>query len=181
MSTALGFGFRCGFLGLLHMDIVQERLEREYNLELITSAPTVVYEILRTDGKTEYVDNPSKLPPGNEIAELREPIITANILLPPEHVGAVHQAVHRQARQADEDAVSGQPGIAAVRIAAGRGGARFLRPARSRSAAAMRRSTTSSTASRRRRWSSSTCSINGDRVDALSLIVHRDNAYQPRP
>ncbi|HEY5807460.1 MAG TPA: translation elongation factor 4, partial [Povalibacter sp.] len=89
VSTALGFGFRCGFLGLLHMDIVQERLEREYNLDLITSAPTVVYEIVRTDGTLEYVHNPAKLPPSNEIEDLREPIITANILLPPEHVGAV--------------------------------------------------------------------------------------------
>jgi len=89
VSTALGFGFRCGFLGLLHMDIVQERLEREYNLELVTSAPTVVYETARTNGNIEYVDNPSKLPPSNELAEIREPIITANILVPPDYVGAV--------------------------------------------------------------------------------------------
>src|SRR5690606_24191684 len=89
VSSALGFGFRCGFLGLLHMDIVQERLEREYNLDLITSAPTVVYEVERTDGELVYVDNPAKLPPSNEIKELREPIITANILLPPEYVGSV--------------------------------------------------------------------------------------------
>ena len=88
-SAALGFGFRCGFLGMLHMEIVQERLEREYNLELITTAPTVIYEVVLTDGETINVDNPSKLPPVNEIAELREPIITANILLPDEHVGAV--------------------------------------------------------------------------------------------
>ncbi|HUN73438.1 MAG TPA: translation elongation factor 4 [Steroidobacteraceae bacterium] len=89
VSGALGFGFRCGFLGLLHMDIVQERLEREYHLELVTSAPTVVYEVARTDGKLEYVDNPAKLPPLNEIDEIREPIILASILSPPEHVGAV--------------------------------------------------------------------------------------------
>jgi GTP-binding protein LepA len=89
VSAALGFGFRCGFLGLLHMDIVQERLEREYSLELITSAPTVVYEVARTDGRVELVDNPSKLPVVNEIAEIREPIITANILVPPDYVGAV--------------------------------------------------------------------------------------------
>jgi GTP-binding protein LepA len=91
VSTALGFGFRIGFLGLLHMDIVQERLEREYDLELITSAPTVIYEVARTDGEIEYVDNPSKLPSANLIEELREPIITANILVPPEYVGAVLQ------------------------------------------------------------------------------------------
>ncbi len=88
-SAALGFGFRCGFLGMLHMEIVQERLEREYNLELITTAPTVVFEIVDTTGNTVHVDNPSKLPPANEIAELREPIITANILVPENHVGSV--------------------------------------------------------------------------------------------
>jgi GTP-binding protein LepA len=88
-SAALGFGFRCGFLGMLHMEIVQERLEREYGLDLITTAPTVVFEILMRDGKLLYVDNPSKLPPVNEIVELREPVITANILMPEKHVGSV--------------------------------------------------------------------------------------------
>jgi GTP-binding protein LepA len=88
-SAALGFGFRCGFLGMLHMEIVQERLEREYKLDLITTAPTVVFEVLLRDGKLLYVDNPSKLPPVNEIVELREPVITANILVPEKHVGAV--------------------------------------------------------------------------------------------
>jgi GTP-binding protein LepA len=88
-SVALGFGFRCGFLGMLHMEIVQERLEREYNLELITTAPTVVFEVVENNGDIVHVDNPSKLPPANEIGELREPIITANILVPEKHVGAV--------------------------------------------------------------------------------------------
>ena len=88
-SAALGFGFRCGFLGMLHMEIVQERLEREYDLELITTAPTVVFEVVDTSGKVTMVDNPSRLPPPNEIAELREPIITANILVPDEYVGSV--------------------------------------------------------------------------------------------
>jgi GTP-binding protein LepA len=88
-SAALGFGFRCGFLGMLHMEIVQERLEREYDLELITTAPTVIFEIVDTAGQVNYVDNPSKLPPVNEIADLREPIITANILVPDQHVGSV--------------------------------------------------------------------------------------------
>ncbi|HKK02876.1 MAG TPA: translation elongation factor 4 [Gammaproteobacteria bacterium] len=88
-STALGFGFRCGFLGMLHMEIVQERLEREYKLNLITTAPTVIYEVLQTDGKVVQVDNPSRLPPLNLVAEIREPIISANILVPQEHVGAV--------------------------------------------------------------------------------------------
>ena len=88
-SAALGFGFRCGFLGMLHMEIVQERLEREYDLDLITTAPTVIFEVERSSGEVIYVDNPSKLPPANEIAELREPIIVTNILVPEKHVGAV--------------------------------------------------------------------------------------------
>ncbi len=88
-SAALGFGFRCGFLGMLHMEIVQERLEREYNLELITTAPTVVFEVEDTSGNVLLVDNPSKLPPANEISELREPIISANILVPDQYLGAV--------------------------------------------------------------------------------------------
>jgi GTP-binding protein LepA len=88
-SAALGFGFRCGFLGMLHMEIVQERLEREYDLELITTAPTVVFEVVDTSGNVTMVDNPSRLPPPNEIAELREPIITANILVPDAYVGNV--------------------------------------------------------------------------------------------
>ncbi len=88
-SAALGFGFRCGFLGMLHMEIVQERLEREYNLELITTAPTVIFEVVNTAGDVIHVDNPSKLPPVNEISELREPIIMANILVPEKYVGAV--------------------------------------------------------------------------------------------
>ncbi|WP_251357929.1 translation elongation factor 4 [Kangiella sp. TOML190] len=88
-STALGFGFRCGFLGMLHMEIIQERLEREYNLDLITTAPTVIYEVETTDGETLYVDNPSKLPPVSNIKAIREPICEANILVPQEHLGAV--------------------------------------------------------------------------------------------
>ena len=88
-SAALGFGFRCGFLGMLHLEIVQERLEREYNLDLITSAPTVVFEIINKKNETIFVDNPAKLPPANDIEELREPIILATILVPQDHVGSV--------------------------------------------------------------------------------------------
>ncbi|MDW8479658.1 MAG: translation elongation factor 4 [Xanthomonadales bacterium] len=88
-SEAMGFGFRCGFLGLLHMEIVQERLEREYDIELVTTAPTVVYEVELTDGTVVALDNPARLPPPQRIAEIREPIILAQILTPPEHVGAV--------------------------------------------------------------------------------------------
>jgi len=88
-SQALGFGFRCGFLGMLHMEIVQERLEREYNLDLITTAPTVVYEVMTTSGETLAVDNPAMLPPQNIIQDIREPIIEARILTPQAHLGPV--------------------------------------------------------------------------------------------
>jgi GTP-binding protein LepA len=88
-SSALGFGFRIGFLGMLHMEIVQERLEREYDLDLITTAPTVVYEVVNSSGEIIYVDNPSKLPPINNIQEIREPIVEANILVPQEYLGNV--------------------------------------------------------------------------------------------
>ncbi|HEX7035777.1 MAG TPA: translation elongation factor 4 [Pseudomonadales bacterium] len=86
-SEALGFGFRCGFLGMLHMEIVQERLEREYDLDLITSAPTVVFEVVKTDGSIVYVDNPSRLP--SNVAEIREPIVEVSILVPQDYVGNV--------------------------------------------------------------------------------------------
>ncbi|HEU4485888.1 MAG TPA: translation elongation factor 4 [Povalibacter sp.] len=176
VSGALGFGFRCGFLGLLHMDIVQERLEREYNLDLITSAPTVVYEILRTDGSLIYVDNPAKLPPSNEIEDLREPIITANILLPPEHVGSVMKlCTEKRGRQIKMLYVGSQVSmqwempLAEVVLdffdrlkSVSRGYASFdYEFNRFESAPLVRLDVL----------------INGDRVDALSIIVHRDNAY----
>jgi GTP-binding protein LepA len=176
VSSALGFGFRIGFLGLLHMDIVQERLEREYNLELITSAPTVVYEILRTDGTTVYVDNPSKLPPSNEIEDLREPIITANILVPPTYVGAVITlCTEKRGRQTKMLYVGNQVSLqyemplAEVVLdffdrlkSVSRGYASFdYEFNRFESAPLVKLDVL----------------INGDRVDALSLIVHRDNAY----
>ena len=88
-SQALGFGFRCGFLGMLHMEIVQERLEREYDLDLITTAPTVIYEVYTTKGDAVRIHNPADLPPANVITEIREPIITASILVPHEYVGGV--------------------------------------------------------------------------------------------
>ncbi len=88
-SQALGFGFRCGFLGLLHLDIVQERLEREYDMDLITTAPTVIYEVLLRDGNVVKIENPSRLPDTSSTAEIREPIITATILVPEEYLGAV--------------------------------------------------------------------------------------------
>ncbi|HWK49873.1 MAG TPA: translation elongation factor 4, partial [Steroidobacter sp.] len=176
VSTALGFGFRIGFLGLLHMDIVQERLEREYNLDLITSAPTVVYEIQKTDGTTINVDNPSKLPPSNEIEDLREPIITANILLPPEYVGAVITLCsEKRGKQTKMLYVGNQVSLqyempmAEVVLdffdrlkSVSRGYASFdYEFNRFETAPLVKLDVL----------------INGDRVDALSLIVHRDNAY----
>jgi GTP-binding protein LepA len=89
VSQALGFGFRCGFLGLLHMEIVQERLEREFDMDLITTAPTVVYEVVHRDGTVVMVDNPSKMPDPSKIEEIREPIVTVNLYMPQEYVGSV--------------------------------------------------------------------------------------------
>ena len=89
VSQALGFGFRCGFLGLLHMEIVQERLEREFDMDLITTAPTVIYEVQMRDGSMVLVDNPSKMPDVSKIEEIREPIVTVNLYMPQEYVGAV--------------------------------------------------------------------------------------------
>ena len=88
-SQALGFGFRCGFLGMLHMEIIQERLEREYDLDLITTAPSVIYEVETTSGEVIQIHNPAQLPPANSISEVREPIIATNILVPQDYVGAV--------------------------------------------------------------------------------------------
>jgi GTP-binding protein LepA len=89
VSQALGFGFRCGFLGLLHMEIVQERLEREFDMDLITTAPTVIYEVVMRDGAVVMVDNPSKMPEPSKIEEIREPIVTVNLYMPQEYVGSV--------------------------------------------------------------------------------------------
>ena len=177
VSTALGFGFRIGFLGLLHMDIVQERLEREYNLELITTAPTVVYEVAKTDGTTAFVDNPSRLPADNLIAELREPIITANILVPPEHVGAVlslcseKRGVQKKMLFLGAQ-VSLQYHLPLAEVvldffdrlkSSSRGYASFDYEFSHFQAAPLVRLD---------------IMINGDRVDALSIIIHKDSSYQ---
>jgi GTP-binding protein LepA len=177
VSSALGFGFRCGFLGLLHMDIVQERLEREYHLDLVTSAPTVVYEVARTNGKIEYVDNPAKLPPVNEITEIREPIITANILVPPEHVGAVLKLCNdkrgtQKKMQYLGKQVSLQYAVPLAEVvmdffdrlkSVSRGYASFDYEFSHFEAAPLVKLD---------------ILINGERVDALSIIVHRESAYQ---
>jgi GTP-binding protein LepA len=176
VSTALGFGFRIGFLGLLHMDIVQERLEREYNLELITSAPTVVYEVLRTDGTTINVDNPSKLPASNEIQDLREPIITANILLPPDYVGAVITLCTEKRGRQTKMLYLGKQVSLQYEMPLGEVVLDFFDRLKSVS-----RGYASFDYEFNRFETAPLVKldvlINGDRVDALSLIVHRDNAY----
>src|SRR5699024_10146868 len=88
-SQALGFGFRCGFLGLLHMEIIQERIEREFNIDLITTAPSVIYEVKQTDGTTISVDNPTFMPDPQMIEEIYEPYVTATIMVPNDYVGSV--------------------------------------------------------------------------------------------
>jgi GTP-binding protein LepA len=175
-STALGFGFRCGFLGLLHMDIVQERLEREYGLALVTSAPTVIYEVAHTDGSVEYVDNPSKLPILNVIAEIREPMITASILVPPDYVGAVlglcseKRGVQKKMLYlAAQVSLQYELPLAEVVLdffdrlkSATRGYASFDYVFSHFQAAPLAKLD---------------ILINGEPVDALSIIVHRDHAY----
>ena len=177
VSTALGFGFRIGFLGLLHMDIVQERLEREYELELITSAPTVVYEVACTDGTLVYVDNPAKLPASNEIEELREPIIIANILVPPDYVGSVLKLCNdKRGKQkkmlyvATQVSLQYELPLAEVVLdffdrlkSVSRGYASFDYEFSHFQNAPLQKLDVL---------------VNGDKVDALSIIVHRDNAYQ---
>jgi len=174
-SAALGFGFRCGFLGMLHMEIVQERLEREYGLDLITTAPTVIFEIAMTDGKIVYVDNPSKLPSVTDIVELREPIITANILVPDAHVGAVMKlCIEKRGVQKHLRYLGGQVSLeyelplAEVVLdffdrlkSVSRGFASFDYHFERFQAAPLVRLDTL---------------INKERVDALSIIVHRDKA-----
>ena len=174
-SAALGFGFRCGFLGMLHMEIVQERLEREYDLELITTAPTVVFEVVDTSGNVTMVDNPSRLPAPNEIAELREPIITANILVPDEYVGSViklcveKRGVQRHIRYlGSQVSIEYEMPLAEVVLdffdrlkSVSRGFASFDYHFERFEAAQLVRLD---------------ILINKERVDALSIIVHRDKA-----
>jgi GTP-binding protein LepA len=177
VSSALGFGFRCGFLGLLHMDIVQERLEREYELTLVTSAPTVVYEVLERDGAIGYVDNPAKLPPSGDIEEIREPIISATILVPPDHVGAVLKLCNdkrgtqkKMLYLGTQVSLQYELPLAEVVLdffdrlkSVSRGYASFDYEFSHFAAAPLVKLD---------------ILINGDTVDALSIIVHRDSAYQ---
>ncbi len=175
-SVALGFGFRCGFLGMLHMEIVQERLEREYGIDLITTAPTVVYEVETVTGEVLSVDNPASLPPVGEIAEIREPIIVAGILVPEAHVGAVMKlCIEKRGVQTKMLYLGGQVSLeyempmSEVVLdffdrlkSASRGFASFdYHFARFQAADLVRLDIL----------------INKEKVDALSVIVHRDKAY----
>ena len=172
-SDALGFGFRCGFLGMLHMEIVQERLEREYDLDLITTAPTVIYEVLDTKGEVFKIDNPASLPPVNQVEEIREPIIEANILVPQEHLGSVITlCIEKRGVQKDMQYLGKQVSLSYElpmseivldffdRLkSVSRGYASFdYHFLRFQSAPLIKLDVL----------------INGERVDALSLIVHRD-------
>ena len=174
-SEALGFGFRCGFLGMLHMEIVQERLEREYDLDLITTAPTVIYEVLNTDQQIIRIDNPASLPPVNKIEEIREPIILANILVPQDYVGnVITLCIEKRGVQKDMQYLGSQVSLnyeiplSEIVLdffdrlkSVSRGYASFdYHFVRFQAAPLVKLDIL----------------INGERVDALSLIVHRDTA-----
>ena len=175
VSQALGFGFRAGFLGLLHMDIVQERLEREYDMDLITTAPSVVYEVLMTNGEVVRVENPSKLPPVDKIAEIREPIDTVTIFVPNEYVGAVMKLCQEKRGVQVNLAYHGRQVHLTYELPLAEIVLDFFD---------RMKSITRGYASMDYEFKEYRASdvvkvdmlINGDRVDALSTIIHRTNA-----
>jgi GTP-binding protein LepA len=176
-SEALGFGFRCGFLGLLHMDIVQERLEREYDVDLITTAPTVIYEVEQTDGEILTLENPAKLPPVNKIVEIREPIIQADILVPQTYVGSViGLCEEKRGRQISIQYLGGQVSIQ-YELPLSEVVLDFFDRLKSvsRGYASFDYHFLRFTAGPFVRVD---VLINGERVDALSLIMHRDQAQR---
>ena len=176
-SEALGFGFRCGFLGLLHMDIVQERLEREYGVDLVTTAPTVIYEVELTSGEILTLENPAKLPPVNKIVEVREPIIQANILVPQDYVGSViGLCEEKRGRQIGMQYLGGQVSIQ-YELPLSEVVLDFFDRLKSvsRGYASFDYHFLRFTAGPFVRVD---VLINGDRVDALSLIMHRDQAQR---
>jgi GTP-binding protein LepA len=176
-SDALGFGFRCGFLGMLHMEIIQERLEREYDLNLITTAPTVVYEILNTSGDLLHISNPSALPDPAHIEEMREPICEANILVPKDYVGnVIALCVEKRGIQKDMQFVGGQVAIS-YELPMSEVVMDFFDRLKSvsRGFASLDYSFVRFQASSLVRLD---VLINGDRVDALAAIIHRDTSQQ---
>jgi GTP-binding protein LepA len=174
-SQALGFGFRCGFLGLLHLDIVQERLEREYGMNLITTAPTVVYQVLTRDGKVSEIENPSRLPDPGSIEEIREPIITASILVPHDYVGPVITLCN-QKRGAQRDLqYMGRQAVLTYELPLSEVVMDFFDKLKSvsRGYASLDYEFLEYRAGDLVRLD---ILINGERVDALSLIIHRENS-----
>jgi GTP-binding protein LepA len=174
-SQALGFGFRCGFLGLLHLDIVQERLEREYGMHLITTAPTVVYQVALRDGSVIEIENPSKLPDPSNIAEIREPIILAKILLPQEYVGPVLTLCNQKRGAQRNMQYVGRQVILTYELPLNEVVMDFFDKLKSVSHgyASLDYEFFEYRAGDLVRLD---ILINGDRVDALSLIIHRENA-----
>jgi len=174
-SQALGFGFRCGFLGLLHMDIVQERLEREYGMALITTAPTVVYQIVRKDGTITEIENPSRLPDATLIEEVREPMIRASILVPQEYVGAVITLCTQKRGSQKNMQYLGRQVMLTYELPLNEVVMDFFDRLKSvsRGYASLDYEFMEYRAGDLVKLD---ILINGDRVDALSLIVHRENS-----
>ncbi len=175
-SDALGFGFRIGFLGMLHMEIIQERLEREYDLDLITTAPTVVFEVVLKNGELRYVDNPSKLPDLASIDEMREPIVRANILVPQDHLGSVITlCIEKRGVQRDMHFLGTQVQVS-YDLPMNEVVLDFFDRLKSvsRGYASLDYSFDRFQAANLVRLD---VLINGEKVDALALIVHRDNAH----
>ncbi len=174
-SQALGFGFRCGFLGLLHLDIVQERLEREYGMNLITTAPTVIYQVLLQDGSVTEIENPSKLPDPSKVAEIREPIITASILVPHDFVGPVLTLCNQKRGIQRNMQYLGRQVMLSYELPLNEVVMDFFDRLKSvsRGYASLDYDFLEYRAADLVRLD---ILINGDRVDALSLIVHRENA-----
>ena len=174
-SDALGFGFRCGFLGMLHMEIIQERLEREYDLDLITTAPTVIYEVVKNNGEIVQVDNPSKLPDPGEIDEMREPIATAHILVPQEYLGnVITLCIERRGVQKDMQFL-GQQVALTFELPMAEVVLDFFDRLKSvsRGFASLDYSFAHFQPAKLARLD---VLINGEKVDALAVIVHRDQA-----
>ena len=175
-SDALGFGFRCGFLGMLHMEIIQERLEREYDLDLITTAPTVIYEVLLKNGKVVSVDNPSKLPDPGIIDEIREPMVRANILVPQDYLGnVISLCVDRRGVQKDMQFTGGQVSLT-YDLPMSEVVLDFFDRLKSvsRGFASLDYSFDRFEVANMVRMD---VLINGEKVDALALILHKDNSH----
>ncbi len=176
-SVALGFGFRCGFLGLLHMEIVQERLRREYNMDIIATYPSVIYHVTMTDGTMKEIDNPAFLPEPNYIDQIEEPMVKAFVICPNEYIGDMMASDLRKTRHGGPYRDAGHPpGHADQRGAAQRNPDRFSRPHQKHHARLMVPWITSTPVTRQSDMVKLDMLVNGEAVDAFSCIVHRDKA-----